>query len=343
MAKMFYTMQEAAEQLGVSEDRLKEMVENGDLQQFRDRDKVMFKRDQVDGLAGGGSGEAQSESQSQPDVGVSPADSGGDVVDLGADEGGGDENASSATAIPLADTGSGQSSAGGQTGGGSSQSGVDVFQSGEVEGADPAARTQVDSGQTNSESGEMSLESAGSGSGLLDLTRESDDTSLGAELLDEIYPGEGEQQQSGQDAAADTGGAGQTGGGSAMLEGMGDTGTGEAQESGAPAPAMQAIGESAEAQPAAAPAPVAAEAYDPAGSGLGAGFLAGSTVALVVGLIVAISAITGNPSGLTEAMTGSSMQFGLWMVGLLIIAVVLGLIGMAIGNAAASPGQRRSR
>ena len=35
----------------------------------------------------------------------------------------------------------------------------------------------------------LSLESVGSGSGLLDLTRESDDTSLGAELLDEIYPG----------------------------------------------------------------------------------------------------------------------------------------------------------
>jgi hypothetical protein len=34
------------------------------------------------------------------------------------------------------------------------------------------------------------LEGVGSGgSGLLDLTRESDDTSLGAELLDEIYPG----------------------------------------------------------------------------------------------------------------------------------------------------------
>jgi len=33
----------------------------------------------------------------------------------------------------------------------------------------------------------------GSGSGILDLTRESDDTSLGAELLDEIYSGEEEK------------------------------------------------------------------------------------------------------------------------------------------------------
>ena len=36
---------------------------------------------------------------------------------------------------------------------------------------------------------QINLEGVGSGSGLLDLTRESDDTSLGAELLDEIGPG----------------------------------------------------------------------------------------------------------------------------------------------------------
>ena len=37
---------------------------------------------------------------------------------------------------------------------------------------------------------ELCLESVGSGSGLLDLTREPDDTSLGAELLDEVWEGE---------------------------------------------------------------------------------------------------------------------------------------------------------
>jgi hypothetical protein len=45
--------------------------------------------------------------------------------------------------------------------------------------------------QTNITAGigdQVSLEGVGSGSGLLDLTRESDDTSLGAELLDEITP-----------------------------------------------------------------------------------------------------------------------------------------------------------
>ncbi len=52
--------------------------------------------------------------------------------------------------------------------------------------ADPQAETQVTTSPLDDDSG------YGSGSGLLDLTRESDDTSLGAELLDEIYPGEEE-------------------------------------------------------------------------------------------------------------------------------------------------------
>jgi hypothetical protein len=64
--------------------------------------------------------------------------------------------------------------------------GVSVFDDDDVESeADPLAKTVVSGG-----SGALGIEGVGSGSGLLDLTRESDDTSLGAELLDEIYPGE---------------------------------------------------------------------------------------------------------------------------------------------------------
>ena len=64
--------------------------------------------------------------------------------------------------------------------------GVSVFDDDDVEQeADPLAKTVVSSG-----SGALGIEGVGSGSGLLDLTRESDDTSLGAELLDEIYPGD---------------------------------------------------------------------------------------------------------------------------------------------------------
>ncbi len=51
--------------------------------------------------------------------------------------------------------------------------------------ADPMAQTQIAPDFAD----QVQLDSGSSGSGLLDLTREADDTSLGAELLDEIYPG----------------------------------------------------------------------------------------------------------------------------------------------------------
>jgi hypothetical protein len=47
------------------------------------------------------------------------------------------------------------------------------------------AQTAISQGVSD----QLNLDGVGSGSGLLDLTRESDDTSLGAELLDEIAPG----------------------------------------------------------------------------------------------------------------------------------------------------------
>ncbi len=62
--------------------------------------------------------------------------------------------------------------------------GVSVFDEEEVSDDDPMAKTVL-----TGTAGGTGLEGVGSGSGLLDLTRESDDTSLGAELLDEIYPG----------------------------------------------------------------------------------------------------------------------------------------------------------
>ncbi len=64
--------------------------------------------------------------------------------------------------------------------------GVSVFDEEDLdESADPLAKTLM-----TGTAGGTGLEGIGSGSGLLDLTRESDDTSLGAELLDEIYPGD---------------------------------------------------------------------------------------------------------------------------------------------------------
>ncbi len=60
--------------------------------------------------------------------------------------------------------------------------GISVFDDDELEiESDPMGETQIAASVKE-------LDSVGSGSGLLDLTRESDDTSLGAELLDVISP-----------------------------------------------------------------------------------------------------------------------------------------------------------
>ena len=47
MAKMFYNLKEAASRLGLTEEQVKKMVDEGRLQQFRDRDKLMFKRERL--------------------------------------------------------------------------------------------------------------------------------------------------------------------------------------------------------------------------------------------------------------------------------------------------------
>jgi hypothetical protein len=64
------------------------------------------------------------------------------------------------------------------------KAGISVFEDEEVEiAADPMGETRISAGVDE-------LEAVGSGSGLLDLTQVSDDTSLGAELLDVISPTE---------------------------------------------------------------------------------------------------------------------------------------------------------
>ena len=51
MAKMFLSLSEAADMLNKSEDQVRAMASNGQLQEFRDRDRLVFKREQVELLA----------------------------------------------------------------------------------------------------------------------------------------------------------------------------------------------------------------------------------------------------------------------------------------------------
>ena len=142
-------------------------------------------------LSGSGSGSGMPLSPSSSGTAIPLSSTGtGNAINL--------SNTGSATGIPLSGTASGIPLSGtasgvplsGGTRAGSSLpprtgSGVSVLGADEGGTADPAAATALG----GSFGGEPQLDAMGSGSGLLDLSREQDDTSLGAPVLDEISAG----------------------------------------------------------------------------------------------------------------------------------------------------------
>lgn len=309
MAKMFYTLDEAADKLGVSADTIKEMAAGGKLQQFRDRDKLMFKRDQVDGLASaaGSSGAMPLASSATGSSMILLDDSGDTKIDDVVDP--------------------------------KEASGVSVFDAGEIEPADPMAQTQVtspSSADAGDDDEELALESVGSGSGLLDLTRESDDTSLGAELLDEIYPGGGDtgsnadfkmESSVGSSGVFDGAMSMETGtGGVSGLEHLGGSVSGDS--------AVYPTAGDQTGAAVAATATYAADDYDPVGSGFSAGLLFASLAALAIGLIVTVSAIMGYTSKLTTMFTSGDGPLNIMILcgGLVALAVVSAGIGVGFAK-----------
>jgi hypothetical protein len=180
MAKAFYSMEEVCELLGKGQDEVKSLVRDGALREFRDAGKIFFKAEDVNKLTGGDvsasedSGEILLESAAEPELPGSPDTEGTSFIGL----------------EPVDELGSVPERRGPDIDRGPTTTGIGVFDDDELEiDADPMAETQI---TTSAPEDQVTLEGSGSGSGLLDLTREADDTSLGAELLDEIYPGEEE-------------------------------------------------------------------------------------------------------------------------------------------------------
>ena len=266
MAKMFYTLEEVCEKLVKEEDEVKEMVRTGQIQEFRDRDKLMFKVEQVDLLASG--------EEDTSDVHLELEDTGasGSGVALKDDSGLALEESREGTGVSVFDTDHG----------------------GE------------DTGRTVSEEGledEVGLDAVGSGSGLLDLTRESDDTSLGAELLEEVY-----QSEEAVEIPAHASG---------LFE----------------AASAEKPGEEVAPPPGAAAMPIMIEAYDGSGSGLGAGLLIGALAALVCVAIVGIVGVSGATPMLATKIASSGNSVMMWAGGLLGVTIILGLVGLFIGKA----------
>jgi len=229
MAKMFYTMDETRTALGKSEDEIKQLAKDGRLREFKDGTRLMFKTDQVEqlkrelgdsseplglaeddsviGLAGGpdiasssatgitlvdsGSlGGSKVGSKVGTKTGSKSGSTAGGIAVAGGSVAGSNPSDDTALAADLGLSGSvsGVPSSGRAAGSSAgTRGGIDIFQSDEGEKADPSAQTSIAPGLGGDQ---INIESVGSGSGLLDLTRESDDTSLGAsELMDEIAPG----------------------------------------------------------------------------------------------------------------------------------------------------------
>lgn len=261
MAKMFYTLEEAAEKLGKSQDEVRNLVKSGQLQEFRDRDRLMFKRDQVD-LLSGGADSINLEEDLEP---ISLASSG------------------SGSAMRMSDDTPKEGS------------GISIFDV--TDEADANSQTVV---SATASAPDFAMDPASSGSGLMNLTREADDTGLGEDLIKDVY-GQGDQ------AAV--------------------TPTGDLFES------------TSTAEPAAAaPMMMAVAPIEGGASGLFGGVALGMVVACMVPLALLIMALTGIGSGGTASGGAGSMfdmvakQWTMIGGGLLGVIVVFGLLGMVIGK-----------
>lgn len=291
MAKPFYSMDEVCQMLGKDVEQVRALVRDGALREFRDAGKVFFKAEDVNKLTGKAPGKDDT-GEITLDA-VESEQSYGDVLPSLSDTPSG---GSGMIALEPVDETEQKPRKEGTV---ISASGIGVFDDDELEiDADPMAKTHITTGPGD----QVALE----GSGLLDLQREADDTSLGAELLDEIYPGEEEA------APARTG-----------------------SSVAAAAPPIEE--EEAPAAPAAheAPAPVMiAAAGDPA-----EGMLDGLAVGALLLLALAGSVVAALHQGFVpEYARLLSNHFWFFVGGAVLFPILTLLVGWLVGRATAARG-----
>lgn len=257
MAKMFYSLEEGAQKLGMTEDEVRGLIDSGQLQEFKDGDRTMLKVDQVDLIAGGG-----------------------------------DEEEGEIDLIPLADSGEQDTSGLAESGpvavegeDAIEQTGISIFDTEGEEEVDPSAQTQVTPQMPDISS---FGDPASSGSGLSNIALESDDTSLGADLLEDVYADDDEPAET-VGATAQSESVSDFGGDSGLGMGLGESAVLE------PGGDLFEGGPSGEEQAAAAPAAVmtAAQPYDGPGSGLALGLSIATVLMALVAAAVVIAAIIG--------------------------------------------------
>ena len=265
MAGMFYSLKETAEKLGIAEDQVKQLAEDGKLREFRDGSSLLFKIDEVNALLTegvemtvepdvemdlgpeeAGAADTSAEPEFEPvapapeaepveeDLPIELESSGLEMpaeaeatseLDLVSEADGEGTREFAAEDLlagaeepqeePVADLGDDDISLAPETGilaAGSditdmdtalTGQGIDVL--GETDSDDygltddSLAETVGPAGTSTEASleeieGDVNLDSFGSGSGLLDLSLQADDTSLGG-ILDEIYTADGGEEE----------------------------------------------------------------------------------------------------------------------------------------------------
>lgn len=309
---MFYTLDEAATKLGMTTDQVQGLVESGQLQEFRDRDNLMFKVDQVDLLGG-------DEDEEIGEISLADTAAGGTGIGaVGLEESAFEMGADDDVFDPISLSASGSASAVSLDGSGDA-TGVSVFDAEDGEDADSNAETLVSGGGL----GGMALGGSGglggsgfgmdagaSGSGLAQLAFEPDDTSLGGNLLDDL--------------ASDSQGASALGASALGESAIGASVAGGALFEGAvEAPAAFAAQGSAMAMPMGM-----VEAYDGPASGLFGGVALGSLLVLMLAMAVMILGLSGG----SDSVLASVDQNMLYMImgGSAVVMLVLGGIGWAM-------------
>jgi excisionase family DNA binding protein len=185
---MFYSMKEVVDKLGMGEDEVRKLVKAGRLREFRDGSTLLFKLDEVEALMSDtGVMAAKAAAAAKPAEPEKPAEE--EEISLAPEQ---PEAPVAPIEVSDADT---------QI----VEEGINVL--GETDAKDSIEETKdmgalkelgpeetsaaADEASLKEIEGDVNLDTFGSGSGLLDLSLQADDTSLGG-ILDEIYTPEGE-------------------------------------------------------------------------------------------------------------------------------------------------------
>jgi len=309
---MFYSIKEVSEKLGKSEDEVRQIVKGGRLREFRDGPNLLFKVDEVNSLLSDTSFMAVNK-PSDTAAAAKSEESNADEILLTPEttestEKGGEELQLTDADTQIVDDGI---KVLGDTG--SLKEGSDET----FKGLDETPSSPGKEASLEEIEKDASLDTFGSGSGLLDLSLQADDTSLGG-ILDEIYTPGGE----GKAAPA---AAGEPAAESASAEGS-------AMEVAAEADQMLSAEQFPET-PIASPAAGMAIGYvepapDAMSNALGV-MLFIPLLAVIYTIIAAISAL----SSITPNIVKMSQAF-IWyiVIGMAAASILIAIVGMVMGR-----------